>query len=163
VNLDGLVKVGRSPWRPNDDVSELDVWHMDDVPTLGTFSFAGDVWLFSVVVDVEERTTVWGYVPLTPEDLDALGSATFATMAEVQAFADEAFADREITLAGADEFVIERWGRHHAPSLMAAASAFIREWVQTMLDNASDRQQFNALRAGADEYQEQRSLELASA
>jgi len=28
-----------------------------------TFSFAGEVWLFSVVVDVAERTTVWATFP----------------------------------------------------------------------------------------------------
>jgi glutathione S-transferase len=152
MNLDSLVKTGREPWLPSDEACALEVWHMDDAPTIGRFKHRGRQILFSAVRDIDEPITLWGYVCLTDAEAEAAEAASFEDMSEMLQFVDERFAEREIVVAAAVDFAIVRWGREHEQTLLLAASCFLQRWVDAMRREAPAEVQFDAFRAGAEEY-----------
>jgi hypothetical protein len=39
MNLDAVVAKGRLPWKPRPDARDVDVWHQDEHPHVGTFTW----------------------------------------------------------------------------------------------------------------------------
>jgi hypothetical protein len=108
MNLDNVVKPEHWPWEPNDDVSELDVWAADDVPTLGLFSMPSGRILFMNILGVDTDVAHWAYVPLKPaEALDAAGRE-FETPEAMWQFAESFFDGREVAMANSEDLRLDR-------------------------------------------------------
>ena len=67
MNLDNIVCRDHLAWLTNDQAGDLDAWHVDDVPTLGTFGLEGGRVLFVLLDEPSDELTTWCYVPLSPE------------------------------------------------------------------------------------------------
>src|SRR5665647_285537 len=104
--LDGIVCQGTRPWLPCPAANNLDVWHADDVPTVGTFECHSQLVLFTAVGDVaSEDTTVWAYLPAKAQQRHEFEKAEFETVADMHDFVRAQFADRHAVFACADNFV----------------------------------------------------------
>lgn len=68
---------------PHPQAHSYDIWHHDERPTAGTFSFGGQVVLFTLITDINLETTTWAYIPLTDEDVAELGGKVFESEVEM--------------------------------------------------------------------------------
>ncbi|MBO3086585.1 hypothetical protein [Cellulomonas fengjieae] len=140
--LDGIVRRGSRPWLPNPDAEDLDVWHADDVPTLGTFGCGKSTVLFSAIGDVDSPMTVWAYTDLKGEKCESLRDVMFANVTEMQSFAEGFFRSTHTVFACADDFVLKEWGTEPVGTdhgaLIKAAVAFLEKISIAMRDRVAD-------------------------
>ena len=105
VNLDTLVSAGQPPWRPVPAAQDVDVWDKYDFPLNGTYRLGDEVIVFTLVTTVGSRS-LWAYVPVSPDQREAVSDPRFDTKAEFDAFLADCFAGREAVFAAAENFVI---------------------------------------------------------
>ena len=103
MNLDSLCVPGRSPWAPNDNIEQLDVWRYDGIPTLGTFRSEGEPFLFYAT---DESYSVWVYLPIAGIETEADGCYTHQSLERLVAWAG-----RDVVVAAAGDGC---WIRQHA-------------------------------------------------
>ena len=150
MNLDNLVKFGRAPWAPAPETTDLDVWHLDDVPTVGTFRFGSCTVLFSAVGDVEGRMTVWGYSCLEPSEAETLGASQYANAVEMQSDVERMFVGHRVVFALARDNEVFRWSPiDNESGLYPAAAEFLEAVVKSLDSPATPSRRFEARRAEA--------------
>jgi len=152
--LEGIVQRGRRPWLPNQGVTALDVWHADDVPTLGTFDLEETTVLFTAVGDLStSSTTVWAYLPLGSETRALVADAEFDSAGEMQEFAESLFCNSHALFACADDFVLNQWGTEPVgagpTAFLAAVIAFLEQVSTQLKDELADREGDQAARAAS--------------
>ena len=106
VNLDTLVSTGRPPWEPTAAAQDVDVWDKYDFPLNGTYRLGDGVIVFTLVTTAGSRS-LWAYVPVPPDQREAVSDPRFDTKAEFDAFIAGCFAGREAVFAAAVNFVID--------------------------------------------------------
>lgn len=136
MNLDQIVSMGFRPWTPSKDAVDLEVWHEDDVPTIGTFSVHGTHVLFNLVGEPEKGLTTWAYLPLTDQEFRELDDVEYDSPAEMADDVASRFRDRPCVFAVAQDFKVLSWGPSEtgAPSLLAGATDFLRDYVSITQD-----------------------------
>jgi len=105
VNLDTLVSAGQPPWHPVPAAQDVDVWDKYDFPLHGTYRLGDEVIVFTLVTTGGSRS-LWAYVPVPPEQREAVSDPRFDTKAEFDAFLAGCFAGHEAVFAAAENFVI---------------------------------------------------------
>jgi hypothetical protein len=105
MNLDTLVRIGQPPWRPVPTAEDVDVWDKYDFPTSGTYRLGDKLIVFTLITTAGTRS-IWAYVPVPPDEADAVSSARFDTEAQFNAFLEGCFAGHEVVFAAAEDFVI---------------------------------------------------------
>lgn len=105
VNLDTLVSAGQPPWHPVPAAQDVDVWDKYDFPLNGTYRLGDEVIVFTLVTTVGSRS-LWAYVPVSPDQREAVSDPRFDTKADFDAFLAGCFAGREAVFAAAENFVI---------------------------------------------------------
>ena len=105
VNLDTLVSAGQPPWHPVPAAQDVDVWDKYDFPLHGTYRLGDEVIVFTLVTTAGSRS-LWAYVPIPPDQREAVSDPRFDTEAEFDAFLAGCFAGREAVFAAAENFVI---------------------------------------------------------
>ena len=134
MNLDALVCPGREPWAPSRHASDLDVWHYDDIPTLGTFMSGASLVLFLLLDEPSDRATTWCYLPLGDEKAATLDGMTFDTMDHMMTTVHECFQGREAVFARATRYRISQWGRQTVSEGVYAAALTFLEQIATSLE-----------------------------
>lgn len=141
MNLDLVVRQGSNPWAPNQHASDLEVWHYNDVPTLGTFTLGDDTVLFMLVDEPSDRSTTWCYVDLLPGVTESLGDVTFDTYEDMSAFAERQYAGREAVFARAVSYELRQWGPVHVEKhVLSAAVSFLHNVAGQLERDLADLQ-----------------------
>jgi hypothetical protein len=105
VNLDTLVSTGQPPWQPVTAAEDVDIWDKYDFPLNGTYRLGDEVIVFTLVTTAGSRS-LWAYVPVPPDQREAVSEPRFDTKAEFDAFLAGCFAGRAAVFAAAENFVI---------------------------------------------------------
>lgn len=132
MSTDAVIRPGHEPWLPCSEATDLDVFHLDEVPTLGTFTVRGETVAFTCLSGHLDRVSVWAYCMLTQAEIEAAGSASFGSLRETQAWFSSLFTNREVMFATAAEHVIDNWSPHHdvGDDLLAEAVRFVKSILE---------------------------------
>ncbi|TDW18581.1 hypothetical protein [Kribbella kalugense] len=137
MNADNLVKRGCKPWLPSAEATDLDVWHMYEIPTVGTFrTRGGDLVLFAVVgdLDPEREVTVWAYTKIDEAMVDGL---EFDTTAELHEWARQRFAGVHVVYALALDLAVERWSPVENPGDLHSGAVEFMDQVRRSIEPAT--------------------------
>jgi hypothetical protein len=148
MNLGSLVKQGRLPWRPNDQVSDLEVWHQYEIPLTGVFSVGEAAVLFTQVYEYDDEISVWAYIELPSRDLAEVADRKFKSSEDLTAWVEKRFVGRTAVLALAREDRLASQRRHQPveSNLLDATDAFLTE----VLENVPVETRVRAKMAGVD-------------
>ena len=128
MNLDGVLRVGHAPWLPSPSATDLDAWHVYDIPLIGTFRHEGQVVLFTAMDDADADVSVWTYCALTPEQAQAAEDVTYEDTAGMLAAVEEICDGKEVAVALAVDLEVKLWGRLRVESgLLAATRRFLED------------------------------------
>lgn len=132
MNLDQIVSMGFRPWKPSKEAVDLEAWHEDDVPTIGTFFLHGNPVIFKLIGEPEAGLTTWAYLPLNDDEYRELDEAQYDTPNELAEDVTERFRGRRCVYAVAIDFEVTSWGPSVSPvtSLLAGATDFLRDYVK---------------------------------
>jgi hypothetical protein len=61
------LQAGRPPWLPHEYAIDLDAWHYDDVPTVGTFKLGRMTVLFCADGEVHSGRVHWWYADISED------------------------------------------------------------------------------------------------
>ncbi|MFS0883863.1 hypothetical protein [Aeromicrobium sp. 179-A 4D2 NHS] len=94
---DAKIYIGRKPWLPCPEASNLDVWHGYELPSAGTFEADGDLVLFAAVGEVHDESApiAWGYTVLDPDSVPN----SFPSVDAMSAWIRERFSDSRSVFA----------------------------------------------------------------
>ena len=109
MNPDAIVSRGNPPWCPTKEATDVDALHAWDAPLIGTFELRGETVLFACLTGAMSTLNVWGYVPLTNEQVEELDGLDFESTEDLEDWAHGQFVGRKVCLALADEDRIVRW------------------------------------------------------
>ncbi|RKO26123.1 hypothetical protein D7Z96_05090 [Pseudarthrobacter phenanthrenivorans] len=133
MDLDSSILLGARPWLPSPDASNLDVWHQDDVPTIGTFDFPDCHVLFTLVGVPDTALTAWAYLPLEVAEFKELHEMVYESVLKMRHDVHQRFESRPCVFAVADNFKISShsWTPVEEPvrSLFYSATAFLQDYV----------------------------------
>jgi hypothetical protein len=130
MNCDKLVRRGRHPWSPCQGAEDLDAYHIQDIPLIGTFKTEGTSVVFLCLTGHAEAVNVWAYLPLTPQDADELARRHFESLPEMQRHIRDLFKRRKAAFALARNGKVTEWSAKNvtADGVLVAALEFVQQW-----------------------------------
>lgn len=144
--MDNLLVRGEPPWSPTPRVSNLDVWHVDDVPTVGTFELDGQAILFAAIGPVTGLFTVWAYRALDGELASAVAEVQFDDEGDMHAYVDTAFTDCDLLVASATHLRLDHWTPFRgAENVYVVANQFL-DWIIRDLEGDATQRHFSERR-----------------
>jgi hypothetical protein len=152
MNLDSIVKQGRLPWRPNDQVGDLDVWHEYETPLTGVFRMQDRTVLFTMVYEYDHDVSIWAYLELDDDVTRELSEIQFDSVEALTAWVEAQFAGREavLALARADR-IASRWTRQTVRSnLLDATDDFLSAVIKSVDEVRDTATRVRAKLAGVD-------------
>ncbi|WP_299517988.1 hypothetical protein [uncultured Serinicoccus sp.] len=140
MNLDAVVTRSCDPWAPNHGATNIHVWHVNDVPMVGTFDLHKSKMLFAAVDDVDGPTTVWVYVPLSCDEFTRLDATPCENVSALYDSIDQLCDGRNVIVAHARDFALSKWSvQPTTEGMYGAASAHLQMVVTTLEQQVSDR------------------------
>lgn len=125
--LEGQACKGRAPWLPHPEASNLDVWDLNGVPTLGTFEIGESTYIFMGADGRDCAAIPWAYARLDASEVSAISDIAFDSVGEMYAYARRLFESKDVTVADAEEHGIVRWSEHNlAESGESVLSAMVK-------------------------------------
>lgn len=109
MNLDQVVQRGCPAWRPSEAASDLDVWHANDAPMIGTFTLGDGRMLFTCVGDVDSPSTIWAYAPLSPAEVGEFEDIEFDSLLDMFERVSQVFDGRDAVYAYARDYEVSKW------------------------------------------------------
>lgn len=131
MNFDSIVAADARPWLPAPDASNLDVWHEDDVPVLGTFDLPDGHVLFTLVGAADKAVTTWAYLPLEVSEYKELQETVYDSVLKMNEDVHRRFEARHCVFAVARDFSISSWTPTDEPvkSVLQGATEFMQDYV----------------------------------